>query len=468
MSAMKVIIRSSTKLFVLLVLIIALTLSSTGISIAMSEAQRRIFMQGIPYFNIDLDDGGCGSSVDVAGMLASLRAIHPIVDPDPEIVAFAVAPLDATFGISDDVIEAWYMERLNNNPNLRRVRDRYGLNPAVLRQVSAIVREAGVSPVAFYLVSNIEGGGHAGFLNHFPVGAFGTDPLIIARAEAERWVEVANDIGTEPPALVDLGQPNHGVIRPVHAFDAANNTNIVGLSTEHFKNNWPPGTMGGGRIAMAAAAAWEIYFQPALQPGGPYGNGWQGYSHMGGFAAQIRELGGNFDIGGGGGLCPGSSVGHGDIMAAAEYMYNLGGGPGGACFDCVAFVNAVYYKAFGDTGKLPFAPHYYLAGVAPRHTSSVTGGIANYSPRGETLGFNAAYFELANTAVPGDIVVWRGHVGIYAGSPRIIEGGGDDGRGFQPQRTARSGGVCQDTSSPWFGPINGPQFMTFLRFKGGN
>lgn len=76
MRAVKLIVRSSTKVLMLLILMIALILSSTGMSSAMSEAQRRIFMQGIPYFNIDMEgSGSCASSggVPYCDALARVR-----------------------------------------------------------------------------------------------------------------------------------------------------------------------------------------------------------------------------------------------------------------------------------------------------------------------------------------------------------------------------------------------------------
>ena len=184
-------------------------------------------------------------------------------------------------------------------------------------------------------------------------------------------------------------------------------------------------------------------------------------------AEQYLSQYGGGSIGGGIDDCDdvGTDIGGNDDIVSVAKTPN---GSGLACWDCVAFVNSVYYKAFGDAKKLPFSPYYDKSGVAPKSTGSVKKLTGIY------VLTNTDYFEITDSPVPGDIAVWSpgikghpsdksGHVAIYLGPGLVSEGGATGtGQTRTGQRTARTGGRCNINGKPW----NSLNTAMFLHYKG--
>ena len=282
-NVLKATIGSSARLFALFVLVVALALSSTGISTAMSEAQRRIFMLGIPYFDVDVDiggGGGCGAGGD-------LTDIH----------SFIRSPISANFGVSRDALHEWYLG--HGSQSVQRKNALYGLNASNINAVSDIIEAEGASVTKFWIKSVLEGGGdatHSGFMNHFHPRNLDTSnpPYSVARQDARRMVDASNEMHHNPAWSWRVG----GVVwpqPPVPAdVQAAGNADFATI---------PAGTIGRAYIAMTGAAALDIYYPDGLAPGRverPGGHGRPITNMMN----MIISLGGV--SGGGGGTCSSS------------------------------------------------------------------------------------------------------------------------------------------------------------------
>ena len=137
----------------------------------------------------------------------------------------------------------------------------------------------------------------------------------------------------------------------------------------------------------------------------------------------------------------------------AQMMSDLKGGITGIdCSDCVMFVTTVFV---GAGYPAPFGPtHADKVGMS--NVPKFTGG------QGTTTGGyfydNGNYEEIPNSEKqPGDILVWSGHVAIYAGGNNVFEGG-----------VNRPGGVDTDGNCNIDAPPLGNSIdsATILRFKG--
>jgi len=134
-----------------------------------------------------------------------------------------------------------------------------------------------------------------------------------------------------------------------------------------------------------------------------------------------------------------STSGDGNIVAAAT-----GGFDKLNCADCVRFVNSVYAKA----GKQkPFVGN--------------EDGCKNVGNAGQVNGyFYCKGFSVTDKPIPGDVVVWKGHVAIYLGNGKVAEGGG-------PPRT-NIPEACNINKAPWRDrSLTDPNVVKFLHYKGG-
>lgn len=108
-----------------------------------------------------------------------------------DVSKFASSPLGSTWKISDDVAASYFLAKNAS------VATKYNLNDNNIGQVTAAVKAAGVSPAFFYLYSVNEGGGFAGFINHFPSDT-GAGAVADATRDAQYLVQYANSVGGTP------------------------------------------------------------------------------------------------------------------------------------------------------------------------------------------------------------------------------------------------------------------------------
>ena len=112
-----------------------------------------------------------------------------------DVATFATSPLKSTWEISDDKAANYF---LTGN---QTVATKYGLNKNNIGEVTAVVKSAGVSPAFFYIYAVSEGGGFAGFINHYasdiPGGAVAN-----AKRDAEYLVQTGNAVGLKPATIV--------------------------------------------------------------------------------------------------------------------------------------------------------------------------------------------------------------------------------------------------------------------------
>lgn len=112
-----------------------------------------------------------------------------------DVATFATSSLKSTWGISDDKAANYF---LTGN---QRIATKYGLNKNNIGEVTAAVKNAGVSPAFFYIYAVTEGGGFAGFINHYasdiPGGAIAN-----AKRDAEYLVQTGKAVGLRPATIV--------------------------------------------------------------------------------------------------------------------------------------------------------------------------------------------------------------------------------------------------------------------------
>jgi hypothetical protein len=122
------------------------------------------------------------------------------------------------------------------------------------------------------------------------------------------------------------------------------------------------------------------------------------------------------------------------------------------CQDCVAFVKSVYFKA-GLPQPLVGSDLSQIAPAASCGAGRTSAGATSVGGYYYCQGFSEVG-GVAN-AVPGDVAVWSGHVGIYLGDGKVSEGGGGD----------RSGAAsnCNINGTPWMSLDN----AVFLHYDGG-
>lgn len=80
-----------------------------------------------------------------------------------QVVTFASQSVSATWNLSDSTVEQWFLKQSGARPVITR----YGLNSSNIGQITAAVKAAGVSATYFYAYTVNEGGGAAGFINHY-------------------------------------------------------------------------------------------------------------------------------------------------------------------------------------------------------------------------------------------------------------------------------------------------------------
>lgn len=116
-----------------------------------------------------------------------------------DVSKFASSALTSTWKISDDDAASYF---LSKNAS---VATKYGLTNGNIGQVTAAVKSAGVSPAFFYLYAVNEGGGYAGFINHFGSDT-GAGAVADATRDAQYLVQYANSVGGTP--ATGSGEPS--------------------------------------------------------------------------------------------------------------------------------------------------------------------------------------------------------------------------------------------------------------------
>lgn len=204
-----------------------------------------------------------------------------------EVKSFASQSIAATWNISDSAAESWFLQQgsVNNKETkgglIKGVVPRYGLNATNIKEITAAVKEVGVSPVFFYVYTVSEGGGLAGFINHYSRDKELSGGVANAKRDAIYIVEIANSTGHDP-AWQDLGtKSGNGDFVP-KAIQAAGN--------EDFKK-MPTGTIGRIYLPATAAVAWEVYYPEGLKGSV---NGVQDYGKpLKALMNSITKMGGN-------------------------------------------------------------------------------------------------------------------------------------------------------------------------------
>lgn len=187
-----------------------------------------------------------------------------------DVGTFATSSLKSTWGISDDKAANYF---LTGN---QTIATKYGLNKNNIGEVTAAVKNAGVSPAFFYIYAVSEGGGFAGFINHYasdvPGGAVAN-----AKRDAEYLVQTGNAVGLKPATIVGnvpreevlrnmptgpaeklLAKMGNGTIGKVYIpSTAAVTAEIADLSGE--KGAWsPPGSGYGAPISELMTAITKL------------------------------------------------------------------------------------------------------------------------------------------------------------------------------------------------------------------
>jgi hypothetical protein len=287
-----------------------------------------------------------------------------------EVLSFAHQPINSTWGIDDSTAEQWFLQAIPCKVS------QYGLNSDNIKEVTAAIKAAGVSPAFFYAYSVTEGcsqGNGDGFINHYASGYYanngGNTAINAATGDAQYLAKIAQDTSTNP-AWVDAGNP---VYTPAQDVMDAGNADFQSM---------PAGTIGRAFIPSTAAATWEVYIPEALSGavnnvqdyGPPLSRVMESIIAMGGDLSNTSTIGSS---GGSSAGCStsnsGSSALSGSIAQVAEEMgawgaeyqacYVFGGGHGWTQeqmdtaienhftgeygVDCSGFVSAVIYKATG-------------------------------------------------------------------------------------------------------------------------
>ena len=215
----------TTKKAALLISITIVLLSCASSAFAISSSQRKIFNYSIPYYNDCYSGGGSGSSGGVGGGTGEYSA--------EEVLKFAAFSVGSTFNLSDDVVEEWFLGTGTYAVS------HFGLNSGNIRQITEIIRNAGISPAFFYGYTVNEGGGAGGFINHYasdaPGGAVGN-----AQRDVEYLVNMANSENF--PVATGGGEP----------------ANMPTAEAQAFLDSLPLGTIGKVYLPSTSAATAEI------------------------------------------------------------------------------------------------------------------------------------------------------------------------------------------------------------------
>lgn len=195
-----------------------------------------------------------------------------------QVKSFASQPVTATWNISDEAVESWFLKQAG----AQTVIGRYGLNSSNIGKITSAIKAENVSPVFIYVYAATEGGGAGGFINHFLDEASGGG-VGNAKRDAQ-YIDSQSKVMGSQPAWIDVGNPVDFV--PQSVKDSGN---------ADFKK-MASGTIGRAYIASTAATTWEVYYPKGLKK--QY-NRVQDYgTPLSGMIQSIKKLGGDPSQGG--------------------------------------------------------------------------------------------------------------------------------------------------------------------------
>lgn len=415
----------------LLTAILAIASVATPVANAVSNEQRHIFDLGIRYFNFF---NGCADSSN--GTVTTPSGSTANAHSGEEVLKFAAAPINSSFGVSDQQAEQWFL-----GTNSYAVRH-FGLNSNNIGEVTAAIKAEGVSPAFFYGYAVNEGGGAGGFINHYmhdsAGGAVGN-----ATTDAKYLAQEANSTN---------GQVAYGGGEPA---------SMPTAEAQAFYDSLPTGTIGKAYIPATSATTAEIeeYY-------GKFDTSTTRYSKpLADLMGFIEKMGGNpmdfSAISGGDGQCNTSLSASGPtqqrIKELADQMANWGDSGSGTCYvfggghgddaagidskvnnkfqsgygiDCSGFASTVIYKA---TGKFNMWS-----------TSSMCADTENFE-------------DVTGNPQPGDFAI------NCAQHVAIISEIGSDGS-FTSAESSSTG--CGIGHGPHHGRSNLSRYEKVLRYKG--
>lgn len=326
--------------------LIAILASSQLVS-AVTDEQRRVFEKGISYFNYW---NGCSDGSTTSGGSVAVGSAHS----GEEVLKFAGAPLDASFGVSDEQAEQWFL-----STNSYAVRH-FGLNSGNIGEVTAAIKAQGVSPAFFYGYAVNEGGGAGGFINHYvsdaPGGAVGN-----ATTDAKYLAEEASS--TNGQAAYGGGEPASMPTAEAQAFYDGLPTGTIGKAyipatsattaeIEEYYGKFDTSTtryskplaslmgfieeMGGDPMDFSSATSGDDCDDSSLTASGP-------------MQQRIKQLADEMASWGdsGSGTCYVFGGGHGDDASGIDAKIN-NKFQSGSGIDCSGFASSVIYKASGQ------------------------------------------------------------------------------------------------------------------------
>lgn len=328
-----------------------------------------------------------------------------------EVRTFVNEPVTSTWNISDSKVEQWFLKQAGARSVVRK----YGLTASNIGNITKAVKSNNVSPAYFYIYAATEGGGAAGFINHFSSDTSGGGEANAARDA--KYINDQSKVMTGEPAWVDMGVSPRRDFVP-QSVKASGNADY---------KNMKSGSIGRIYIAATAAAAWEVYYPEGLKKSHNQVQDYGGPISV--LMDSIKRLGGNPMDGGSAvssdtGGCDGNTGVTGEGMAKGlswakmiadnnGYGYDQPGRTTGwqkwqsdpkcthncGSFDCSSFISAILTIA----GYFKTNPNF---------------STANEGSELEKAGFKkvASSASTSNGLQPGDVLITSGHTEIYLGN----------------------------------------------------
>lgn len=324
-----------------------------------------------------------------------------------QVESFMSAPLNASFGVSDEQAEKWVM---SHKP---KTFSTYGVTESNIHKITEVLKEEGVSPAFFYLYAVNEGScaGRCGFINHY--GSSTGDAVTVARKDARYLNNKSKDLPDSTPPATGGGGPSKysdGLRkytkkllkeRKIGGIYLASTSAVTAeIDNLLFNNNASDVTRTINRYGYPIQSAMSYIKAMGGDPtsaGSAISADSDGSSMCSDQSASSSEVSGSiaevakqlagYSESNSGGTCYLWKGGHSKSAADAAVSHKFYGQSYGV--DCSGFVSTVLYKATGEY---------------------------NSYDSGDFIG-GKNFKEISKSDLqPGDIVVWPGaHVAIYLG-----------------------------------------------------
>jgi hypothetical protein len=333
-----------------------------------------------------------------------------------QVKTFASEPITSTWNIPDRTIEQWFLKQAS----AQTVKSRYGLNSGNIGDITSAIKSEGVSPVLFYTYTVNEGGGAAGFINHFQKGDEAAGGGV---GNAKRDAKVLSDTSKQTN-----GNPATGGGEP---------SNMPTAEAKQILDALPSGSIGVAYIQLTSAVTAELEDLSGKSPVDPrFGK------PLSAIMQGIKNLGGNPMEGGStvsADECASNGVTGEGIQKAISFAVAIAKNDGygydqptretgwekwqsdSTCtsqcgsFDCSSLIAA----ALTEAGYFKTSPNF---------------STLNEGTELEKVGFKkvAASASLSKDLQPGDILVSSSHTEMYIGDDKnvgahINENGGISG-----------------------------------------